>query len=96
LQRKLGYGSQDAYLEFRLVELHSTVAGAHVSRGHRRSLRKSMQRTDSYDSLEDGSSLIPKEEGIKCGVMVHCLFTNNGCVCVVLVSFILPYIMYSH
>ena len=64
LQRKLGYGSQDTYLEFRLVDLQSTAAGAHVSRGKRRSLRRSIQRTDSDDSLEDGSSLVPKEEGM--------------------------------
>ena len=50
------------------MELQSTAAGTHVSRGHRRLLRRSIQRTDSDESLEDGSSLVPKEEG-----MVYCI-----------------------
>jgi len=85
LQRKLGYGSQDNYVEFRLVELQSSAAGSHVNRRNRRSLHKSFHRADSDESLDDGSSLVPKEEGMvyyvelaKCGVVVHCLFTNNG------------------
>ena len=64
LQRRLGYGSQESYYEFRLVELQAggmvgTVRGFHP-------LSVPMQRrsrSGSNDSMEDNTSLAPKEEG---------------------------------
>lgn len=66
LQRKLSYGSQDAYMEFRLMELQTNTVG--VVRGFcsmsSPMQRRSVLRSDSDDSLEDNSNIVPKEEGI--------------------------------
>jgi len=65
LQRKLSYGSQDAYMEFRLVELQANAVG--VVRGFRSMSspmkRRSVPRSGSDDSLEDNDNIVPKEEG---------------------------------
>ena len=63
LQRKLSYGSQEAYMEFRLVELQTSAIGA--VRGFQSITvpMKRRSRSGSVNSLEDSTSLAPKEEG---------------------------------
>lgn len=64
LQRKLSYGSQESYMEFRLVELQSSVVGA-IRGFHPMALPvQRRSRSDSVDSQEDNSNIIPKEEGM--------------------------------
>ena len=76
LQRKLSYGSQESYMEFRLVELQSSTVGA--VRGFH-SMTMPMQRrsrSGSDNSLEDSTSIIPKEEGRVYMHISPCLFCN--------------------